>query len=227
MYRGPIPAASNGIEPCCRAAASRGNERTYAALLPPQPRGGKVGALAQRLELRARPPARSPIRGREGAEAAIGRGDDALAVADRRDRLLDAPRHHFRMLDEIAGRSRSRRGSGSCPAGTDALAAPRIRARGADWRTRSTARRPWPDRAPAASLRARCRRCAGLPSCPSRRAAARGRRGMPSMPLLIAATCSSHALTKSASVPSDGIMVRSIARSGASICRISPALWIA
>jgi transposase InsO family protein len=40
---------------------------------------------------------------REDAEAAIGRGDDALTVADGRYRLLDAPRHHFRVLDEIRG----------------------------------------------------------------------------------------------------------------------------
>ena len=39
----------------------------------------------------------------EGAEAAIGRRDDTLAVANRTHGFLNASRHHFRMLDEIAG----------------------------------------------------------------------------------------------------------------------------
>src|SRR5690349_9917975 len=71
------------------------------ALLSPQSRRGDVGALAQRLELEPHRRLDHPFAIGEGAEAAIGGGNHALALADRGDRFLDAARHDFRMLDEI------------------------------------------------------------------------------------------------------------------------------
>ena len=45
--------------------------------------------------------------------------------------------------------------------------------------------------------------------------------------MLSAAMCSSQVFTNSASLWSWNVIVRSMARSGASICRISPASWMA
>ena len=53
-------------------------------------------------------------------------------------------------------------------------------------------------------------------------------RGMPSSAVLMAAMCSSQHLRRTrASLWSWNVMVRSMARSGASICRIRPASWMA
>ena len=74
------------------------------ALAPPQPCRGNIGAVADRLELEPHHRFDYPFAARESAETAISRGDDALAVADGGHRLFDPPRHHLRMLDEIARR---------------------------------------------------------------------------------------------------------------------------
>ena len=52
--------------------------------MPPQPRRGDIGAVADRLELEPHHRLDHPFAPGEGAEAAIGRGDDALTIADRR-----------------------------------------------------------------------------------------------------------------------------------------------
>src|SRR5215475_12232201 len=78
--------------------------RPSGRLFAPQPRRGNVGAGADRFELEPDHRFDHPFAPREGAEAAIGRGNDAFAVADGRHRFLDAPRHYFGVLDEIAGR---------------------------------------------------------------------------------------------------------------------------
>src|SRR5215217_2712658 len=70
-------------------------------LFAPKPPRRKVGAVAQGFQLRPYDRCRDPLAPSECAEAAVGRRDDALAIADGRDRLLDAARDHFRMLDEI------------------------------------------------------------------------------------------------------------------------------
>ena len=72
-------------------------------LLPPQPCRREIRALADRRELEPDDRLDHPFAVGEGAEAAVGGRDDALAVADRRHRLGDAARDHLRMLDEIAG----------------------------------------------------------------------------------------------------------------------------
>ena len=80
-------------------------QRIYAALFRPHSRAEAISAPS-RIDLSLSQTDRldHPFAAREGTETAIGRGDDALAVADRRYRLFDPPRHHFRVLDEIAGR---------------------------------------------------------------------------------------------------------------------------
>src|SRR5581483_8832566 len=78
--------------------------RCLSHLLPPQPRRGDVGALAQRAQLQPHHRLYYPFAIGEGAEAAVRRGDDAFAIADDRDGLLDAPRHNLRVLDNIARR---------------------------------------------------------------------------------------------------------------------------
>src|SRR5215213_454222 len=66
-------------------------------LFAPKPLRRKVAAVAPGLQLRPHDRRGDPLAARESAEAAVGRGDDALAVAGRRDRLLNATRDHFRM----------------------------------------------------------------------------------------------------------------------------------
>src|SRR5271163_3504041 len=65
--------------------------RPSGRLFAPQSRRGDIGALADRFQLEPDRGLDHPFAPREGAEAAIRRGDDAFAVADRRHRLLDAP----------------------------------------------------------------------------------------------------------------------------------------
>ena len=64
--------------------------------------------------------------------------------------------------------------------------------------------------------------CAGLPSCPNSNAAVSGASEYPANAVLIAATCSSQVCKNSRSLWSWNVMVRSIARSGASICNNRP-----
>ena len=61
-----------------------------ATFLPHSRCDARSAPCAQGFELRPHDRGRDPFAPRKGAEAAIGRRDDALAVADRRDRLLDA-----------------------------------------------------------------------------------------------------------------------------------------
>src|SRR5690242_18215489 len=65
---------------------------------PPQSGRCDIGAGAQRGELRPHHVLGDPLAAREGAEAAVGRGDDALALADRRDGLLEPLGHHLGVL---------------------------------------------------------------------------------------------------------------------------------
>src|SRR5579862_5268056 len=69
------------------------------ALAPPQPGRCDVGALADGSELEPHHRLDNPFTLRESAEPAIGRGDDALTVADGAHGFLNPPRHHFRVLD--------------------------------------------------------------------------------------------------------------------------------
>ncbi len=170
---------------------------TAQATFLPHSRVDARSAPSRRVfELQPHDAGRDPFAAGEGAEAAVGRGDDALAVADGRDRFLDAARDHFRVLDEVRG-GLDHAGDQDHVLRQRVLLERRVFVRVArvGELDRQRADRS-PGRAPAGSWPARCRRCAGLPSCRSRRAAARGRAGMPSMPLLMAATCRSHALTK-------------------------------
>src|SRR5208282_6863243 len=69
----------------------------------PQPRRSNIGAVTDRLELEPDHRLDHPFPPGEGSEAAIGRGDNALTIADRRHGLLDAACDYFRVLDEVAG----------------------------------------------------------------------------------------------------------------------------
>src|SRR5262249_48646114 len=62
-------------------------------LLAPQPLRRNVRALAHRLELQPYHRLDHPSTLGERAEPAVGRGDDALAVADHRHRLIMRKRH--------------------------------------------------------------------------------------------------------------------------------------
>src|SRR5262245_15707770 len=57
--------------------------------LTPQPTGCDIGALPQRPELLPHDGRGNPLPAAEGAEAAVGRRNHPLAVADDADRLLE------------------------------------------------------------------------------------------------------------------------------------------
>ena len=82
----------------------RGGEESYATFLPHSRARGNVGAFADRAQLEPDHRLDHPFAIGEGAEAAVGRGDDAFAVADGAHGFLDAGGDNLRMLDEIAGR---------------------------------------------------------------------------------------------------------------------------
>src|SRR5262249_967603 len=63
-------------------------------LLAPEARRGDVGAAANAGELEPDHRLDDPLALGEGAESAIGRGNDALTVADGADGFLDPARHH-------------------------------------------------------------------------------------------------------------------------------------
>src|SRR5712691_5700443 len=77
--------------PSLASRASGARRVDLGRALAPQPPRGDVGALANRFELKPYRRLDHPFALGEGAEAAIGRGDHALAVADGRNRLLDPP----------------------------------------------------------------------------------------------------------------------------------------
>src|SRR6476620_11438732 len=83
--------------------ATRTQRDALSHLLPPQPCRGDVRTLADRLELEPDHRLDHPLALGKRAETAVGRGDHPFAVADRSDRLLDPPRHHLGMLDEVRG----------------------------------------------------------------------------------------------------------------------------
>src|ERR1700692_1664422 len=56
--------------------------RSSCTLLTPKPRRRDIGAVADRFELEPHHRLDHPFAPGEGAEAAVGRGDDPLAVAD-------------------------------------------------------------------------------------------------------------------------------------------------
>src|SRR6185437_4657231 len=64
-------------------------ERWLSDLLSPQPCRRNVGAFADRAQLEPHRRLDHPFSIRERAESAIGAGDDALALADRGDRVFD------------------------------------------------------------------------------------------------------------------------------------------
>jgi hypothetical protein len=110
-----------GAELRLAVTASPTSERAHAALFRPHSRADAISApsridlsLSQttgsithsrRVKVRLAEQSLQALEPNElgESEAAIGRSDDALAVADRGHHFLDPPRHHFRMLDEIAG----------------------------------------------------------------------------------------------------------------------------
>ena len=136
-------------------------------------------------------------------------------------------RDHLRVLDEVGRGVEHARDRAACAPAADWPSAPRTRAGGAGWRTRSRARRRWRGRVPAGSSPWRCRRCAGPSLLPQQTCRRTRSRGMPARPLLIAATCSSSCFRNAGSSRWPKKRWRSMARSGLSICSTWPASWMA
>src|SRR6516162_3072956 len=193
---------------------------------PPQPMRGNARAFGGCGELHPDDFFRHVFATSERAETAISSGDHPLPVTDHRHSLLDPSSDKFRMLDKIRGGVENagheqhvcrQRVSTQCVVfvlmpgiGELDRKCPDIGTvqRGQDGRHRdvmdmrsvTVAQQTW--------SRTRSR-------------------GMPSIPKLIATICSSSCRRNSASPRCEKNRFRSIARSGASICRTMPASWIA
>jgi hypothetical protein len=68
---------------------------------PPQARGCDIRTLSTGLKLRPHDVLGDPFPPCECTKAAIGTGNDALPVADRRHRGLNALRHDLRVLNQV------------------------------------------------------------------------------------------------------------------------------
>src|SRR5215831_10557341 len=162
----------------------------------------------------------------EGAETAIRPGDHPLAVTDHRHSLLEPPSDKFRMLDKIRGRVenaghqqhvRRQRVLTQCVV---FVLMPGI---GDSIESAPTLARYSSGRMAVIAMSWTC----GPSLLPQQTWSRTRSRGMPSIPKLIATICSSSCRRNSASPRCEKNRFRSIARSGASICRTMPALWIA